>query len=31
MEFIIWILKIVGGSVIGYGVHRVLDHIFKRR
>ena len=29
-DFLIWLLKIIGGSVVGYGVHRVLDHFFKR-
>ena len=30
LEFIIWILKTIGESAILYGVHRVLDYLFKR-
>lgn len=31
VDFLFWIVKIIGGSVISYGVHRVLDYLFKRQ
>ena len=30
-DFLLWIVKTIGSSVIGYGVYRVLDYFFKRR
>ena len=31
LEFVLWLLQTILGSVIGYGVYRVLDFFFKRR
>jgi len=31
VDFVMWLLEKIGGSVIGYGVYRVLDFFFKRR